>query len=249
MKTKKREPDPEKPSYEPTSQEHSVLRKHVARREAQPPAPRLKVLKDRKPVRISLDHSDAAVGGGLLAEALSTADLDFVQGLLDQLINVGRRGDQVDEDAINFVLSVVKGIKPNDQLEVMLAAQMAAIHMATMRFARRLANVENIPQQDSAERALNKLARTFTTQMEALKRYRTGGEQKVTVQHVSVSEGGQAIVGNVTQAARETAPEKPANLTPAVTDAQKPAMTVIDEPECAPVPLGGRQKDDGRSSA
>ena len=37
--------------------------------------------------------------------------------------------------------------------------------------------------------------------MEALKRYRTGGEQKVTVQHVSVSEGGQAIVGNVTQGA------------------------------------------------
>ena len=41
-------------------------------------------------------------------------------------------------------------------------------------------------------------ALTYATQMEALKRYRTGGEQKVTVQHVSVSEGGQAIVGNVT---------------------------------------------------
>ena len=51
--------------------------------------------------------------------------------------------------------------------------------------------------------------------MEALKRYRTGGEQKVTVQHVSVSEGGQAIVGNVTQAPRENMPEKaaPAALT------------------------------------
>jgi hypothetical protein len=32
----------------------------------------------------------------------------------------------------------------------------------------------------------------------AAKRYRTGGEQKVTVQHVSVNEGGPAIVGNVT---------------------------------------------------
>jgi hypothetical protein len=73
---------------------------------------------------------------------------------------------------------------------------MAAVHMATMTLAGRLAQVENIPQQDSAERAFNKLTRTFATQMEALKRYRTGGEQKVTVQHVSVSEGGQAIVGN-----------------------------------------------------
>ena len=33
--------------------------------------------------------------------------------------------------------------------------------------------------------------------MEALKRYRTGGQQKVTVEHVTVQAGGQAIVGNV----------------------------------------------------
>jgi hypothetical protein len=74
---------------------------------------------------------------------------------------------------------------------------MAAVHMATMTFARRLTHVDNILQQDSAERAFNKLARTFAVQVEALKRYRTGGEQKVTVQHVTVNEGGQAIVGSV----------------------------------------------------
>src|SRR5277367_6523938 len=55
----------------------------------------------------------------------------------------------------------------------------------------------NIPQQDSAERAFNKLTRTFAAQMSALKEYRSKGEQKMTVQHVHVAEGGQAIVGNV----------------------------------------------------
>lgn len=35
---------------------------------------------------------------------------------------------------------------------------------------------------------------------QALKRYRTGGEQKVTVKRVTVNEGGQAIVGNVSGA-------------------------------------------------
>ena len=74
---------------------------------------------------------------------------------------------------------------------------MAAVHMATVTFARRLAHVDNIPQQDSAERAVNKLARTYTTQVEALKKYRTWGQQRVTVEHVTVNEGGQAIVGNV----------------------------------------------------
>ena len=106
------------------------------------------------------------------------------------------------------MLSVVQSIAPRDQLEAMLAAQMAATHNAVMTFARRLNNVDNIPQQDSAERAYNKLARTFTTQLEALKRYRSAGEQTVRVEHVTVNEGGQAIVGNVTTGGRPS-PQKP----------------------------------------
>ena len=84
----------------------------------------------------------------------------------------------------------------------MLAAQMAAVHNATMASARQLKVAETPLQQDSAERTFNKLARTFVAQMEALKRYRTGGEQNVTVKHVTVNDGGQAIVGNVTPGGR-----------------------------------------------
>jgi hypothetical protein len=88
--------------------------------------------------------------------------------------------------------------------------------------------------------------------MEALKRYRTGGEQKVTVQHVSVSEGGQAIVGNVTQAAHEIASENAANLSPTLSDARGPPMQIIGETEREPdaparsrkAQLRHRQKDD-----
>jgi hypothetical protein len=95
------------------------------------------------------------------------------------------------------MLAVVKGVEPRDQIEALLAAQMAAVHMASMTLARRLAHVDNIPQRDSASNAFNKLTRTFAAQVEALKRYRSGGEQKMTVQHVHVADGGQAIVGNV----------------------------------------------------
>src|SRR5215467_5863391 len=130
-------------------------------------------------------------------------------------------------------------------VEAMLAAQMAAVHNATMTFARRLNHVETIQQQDSAERALNKLARTFATQVEALKRYRTGGEQKVTVQHVSVNEGGQAIVGNVNQATGGAAAEKPVTTTPALTDASQQAMPIIEATPTQVVPLRTK-KNDGR---
>ena len=132
-----------------------------------------------------------------LMEALGTTDLDFLDGILCQLLNVGSRAGKVDERGLNFLLSVIKGVKPRDQVEALLAAQMAAVHAATMTFAWRLARVQTIPQRDSAERAFNKLARTFAAQVEALKRYRSRGDQTVRVEHVTVNEGGQAIVGNV----------------------------------------------------
>ena len=56
---------------------------------------------------------------------------------------------------------------------------------------------ENVAQQDSNGNLAIKLLRTFTTQLEALQRYRGKGQQKVTVEHVNVNAGGQAIVGTV----------------------------------------------------
>ena len=43
----------------------------------------------------------------------------------------------------------------------------------------------------------NKLSRTYTTLLEALNRHRGKGQQKVTVEHVHVHAGGQAVVGTV----------------------------------------------------
>jgi hypothetical protein len=183
------------------------------------------------------DHPDEATGYFLLMEALGTTDLDFTTGLIGQLTNAGSKGSEVDAQGVNFMLSIIQGIKPRDQVEAMLAAQMAAVHMATMTFARRLTTVDNIPQQDSAERAFNKLLRTYTTQMEALKRYRTGGEQKVTVQHVTVGEGGQAIVGNVTQGRREAAPDKAVATPLALTDAKMAPMPIVEAKSHVPIPV------------
>jgi hypothetical protein len=81
-----------------------------------------------------------------------------------------------------------------------------------MTFALRLGRVETIPQQDSAERAFNKLARTFAAQVEALKRYRSRGDQTVRVEHVTVNEGGQAIVGNVNHGGRGSLKNQEANV-------------------------------------
>ena len=183
--------------YEPKPEERDAVEALFARQKEKPPAPRMKVSKKAGVAQILPDHEDLALAIGLLMQALGTTDKAFLVGLLEQLVNAGSQSPEVDERDLNFMLSVVKGVEPKDQVEAMLAAQMAAVHMATMTFARRLSHVETLPQQDSAERAFNKLARTFTAQVEALKRYRTGGEQRMTVEHVHVHQGGQAIVGTV----------------------------------------------------
>ena len=192
----------EKP-YERTAYEQQVMEAYQAKKEEKPLAPSVKVIsKKDTPFRIEPDHPESKTAYRLIADALGTRDYDFLNGLLQQLGNVGSQGAKIDERGLNFMLSIVKGIEPRDQMEAMLAAQMAAVHNATMNFARRLAHVDNIQQQDSAERAFNKLARTFAAQLEALKRYRSAGEQTVRVEHVTVNEGGQAIVGNVTHGGR-----------------------------------------------
>ena len=145
---------------------------------------------------IEPDHPEPAAAFSLLTNAFSTGDAHFAEGLLHQLANVSRTGKDLTARELNTMVATVHAIGPRDPTEALLAAQMAAIHQATMVAARRLNHTETIDQQDSCSGMLNKLARTFATQVEALKRYRSSGEQnvRVTHQHVSVT-AGQAIVG------------------------------------------------------
>ena len=230
--------DTEAKPYEPTPADAKALEAYRAARAKG--GPRLKVTADS----IKIDHADPVFGHLSLLKAVGSTDSDFLEGLKKQLVNAGSHGSAADEDGINFLLSVVKGIEPRDQIEAMLGAQMAAVHMATMTFARRLAHVDNIPQQDSAQNAFNKLSRTFAAQVEALKRYRSGGEQKMTVQHVHVAEGGQAIVGNVTAPAEGVGARKKSEDQPhaQLTYAPGVEMPRQVEAERATVPSAGRSR-------
>jgi hypothetical protein len=62
-----------------------------------------------------------------------------------------------------------------------------------------------------------------------IRRYRTNGEPAVTVQNVSVGDGGKAIVGNVTQHASVIISDK--NGATAVTAAQRVPMPDLSERE------------------
>jgi len=162
----------------------------------------VKVAKAERPLNLALRYGDDNVlhveAEGDVERLFPTAtNRAVISELMGQIAAMGSHGKRIDQGASNFALGFVDSMKPRDAAETLLMTQMAAIHQATMMMARRLNHVENIPQQDAAERALNKLGRTFTAQMDTLKRYRSKGQQTVRVERVTVENGGQAIVGNV----------------------------------------------------
>ena len=160
-------------------------------------SPRVKLRRKR----ILIDHPDTNTGERLLAEALGAVDRDALHGLLSQLVKASAVGRKPDQGNLSFMVSMLKSIAPRDSLEAMLATQMVGIHLASMRCACRLACTDDVPQQESLTRALTRLSRTFAAQMEALNRHRSNGTCAITVQNLSVQDGGKAVVGHFTQAA------------------------------------------------
>ena len=59
--------------------------------------------------------------------AIGVTDPVLFDGLLAQLVNVGTQGRTPDERGLNFVLAMICAVEPKDELEAMLAAQMAAV--------------------------------------------------------------------------------------------------------------------------
>ena len=80
----------------------------------------------------------------------------------------------------------------------MIAAQLIAAHNAAMECHRRAMLGEQTfeGRRENLAQA-NKLSRTYATLLDALNRHRGKGQQKVTVEHVHVHAGGQAVVGMV----------------------------------------------------
>lgn len=180
-----------------TDQEKRTMEAHLAKRVNQRPAPCLKVLDDGSGRNVSIDHPHSFIGGQLMLASLGSVKAAVANDLVAHCARLATSNGKIDEDKLNSLIGFVQGIEPQDTVEAALAAQMAAIHDNVMLFARRLAHADTISESDSAERTVNRLARTFTAQVEALKKYRSSGEQVVRVERVNVSEGGQAIVGNV----------------------------------------------------
>ena len=194
--------------YQMTDKDKEAVAAHDMREHARRKIPTVKLdLKDNA-AKVTMapmaggfenDSTASRVAMARFTELFGGASLESASHLLGHVMGSVRRKDGDLSEGVNARLALIAGIAPRDELEAMLAVQMVGTHGLICEFQRRLLNsVETIPQQDSTGNLLAKLQRTFIAQMETLKRYRTGGEQRVSVlhQHVNVTADKAAVAIN-----------------------------------------------------
>jgi hypothetical protein len=159
-----------------------------------------KVKEETKPAKLirGLDGETLQLDFDVARDALGSQDGGFIVGLFNQVLQLSNDGKGApDAKQLDFIAGALCGIKPKDELEGMLAVQIIANQILTMKFAGMLYVASNIERQEAVERIYTRLARTTPALMDTLRSKRTGGRQRVKVEHVHVHSGGQAIVGNV----------------------------------------------------
>jgi hypothetical protein len=140
----------------------------------------------------------------------------------------------------NAAIAGLIGIAPQDEIEGMIAAQLIAAHNATMECYRRAMIDEQTLEgrRDNLSQA-NKLSRTYAVLLDTLNRYRgKEGQQKVTVEHVDVHAGGQAVVGMVESPRGGDQPKSEDHHAKQIAHAPQPAVWSADK-EREPVPVAG----------
>jgi hypothetical protein len=113
----------------------------------------------------------------------------------------GGTGPENAKAALKTAIQMLEQIKPEGALQSMLAVQMIGVHNSAVKFLRRATDErQNFEGTDANVHRAVRLMRLFKELLEALASLRgKTSEQKVTVEHVHVHEGGQAIVGSVTK--------------------------------------------------
>lgn len=158
--------------------------------------------------RLSAPHRDQEAWEVQILDAFGTRSVSAARVFLDQLAAICRPAtnaagqwapNQVD---LNAMVAMVNSVRPRNEIEAALAAQMAAMHILTARVLAEAASVEGWVSPDKAALA-SKLVRTFAQQCDTLNRLKGRvGRQSIKVkyerhehQHVHVEGGASEILG------------------------------------------------------
>jgi hypothetical protein len=119
-------------------------------------------------------------------------------GDICDIFKIGAPSGDPNEQAVCGLL-MLREIEPKGIFQSLLAIQAVAVHRAAMSCLRTaFANTSGLGLGNALVNQATRLMGLFVEQVDAMARLKgTVGQQKVTVEHVHVNAGGQAIVGAV----------------------------------------------------
>lgn len=197
---------PEEPQFNlfPSPHESAAAQRFLERR-ADPDAKSQLTFKgdeDSKTIAIiSGNHDKDYVAGHVVAmDTFATGYFQFSQAMIAHLQTIARdRWGRFDAEKLGQVTAIIQGINPQNELETMLAVQMAAVHLGTMKTAESAMTANMREHQQWAGSCLAKLSRTFAMQVDTLKNLRLNGTQHIHIHHHRDEDGPRGSLKNKRQ--------------------------------------------------
>lgn len=222
--------------------DQAFIDKMVAKQRASKVMPRWTLEAAGDDWRLTPEMKDHELALAMSYDALGLTNRGELKSVFKTLVRQATTKGITDAKQFYSMLSYVCSIQPRDPLEAMLAVHMAIINEAFSDQLEDLTTAPNSMQFDSVSNALNKLTRTFTEQMSALKKHRSGGPQRIIVERLEVRDGGRAIVGafgkdrdgggiTIDEGVDMTAPQNRRARAPRLTSARKEEKLQVPFPD------------------
>lgn len=100
-------------------------------------------------------------------------------------------------EATALALDAEISMQPQNSFEQMIIHQMVVAHKASMEMSSKACFADDISEKARLVNLSARMMEAFQKGALTFQRLRGGGNQHIVVQHVSVTEGGQAVIGNV----------------------------------------------------
>ncbi len=146
-----------------------------------------------------LSHGEAIPKRGLrLKDTMAAPDAVALDASAHRLELLDRLGT----DCAAMALDAADSIQAENTMERMLAHQLAVAYMAALQMINKAVLHRDTVESARLINAAGRMMNTYQQGLLTLQRLRSNGEQHITVKHVTVVKGGQAIVGTVNQGGR-----------------------------------------------
>lgn len=188
-----------KPPAPVSPAEAAVAQKLLDGRDRRMKPPKLQFEKKKDVLEISFEGDDPRRAFLAMHSVTGLRNSMAVDLLIEQLSRLaGADVTRLDPKHTNHAIAMLDELEPADGTEALLTSQMVAVHLAAMDcYAKAMLPGQSLVARDLYLKHAGKLSRIYAEQVAALDKHRRKGQQTVTVEHVHVHDGGQAIVGAV----------------------------------------------------